>query len=62
MMFHKIETWIVWFINDIMYIYEYYALPNQAFYLIFLYIIWTCLAVGSFFNWLKIYKNEKIIS
>ena len=62
MMFHKIETWIVWFINDIMYIYEYYALPNQAFYLIFLYIIWTGLAIGSFFNWLKIYKNEKTIS
>lgn len=60
MSYHKIESWIVWFINDIAYIYEYYAIPNQAIYLIFLYVVWTALAVFTFINWLKIYNSQKI--
>lgn len=59
MSYHKIECWIVWLINDIAYMYQYYALPDQAVYLMGLYIVWTALAVFSFINWLKIYRNNK---
>ncbi len=59
MMEHKLETWIVWFFNDIAYMYQYFNLPDQALYLFALYCIWTIMAVISFINWAKIYKNEK---
>lgn len=58
LMFKKLETWIIWFVNDIAYMYEYFMLPNQALYLFGLYCVWTCLAVGSFINWYKIYKQQ----
>jgi len=50
---HKIECWIMWLINDIAYIVQYYMLPDQAWYLIFLYIIWTGFAIGSLITWRK---------
>ncbi len=53
MSYHKLECWIVWLINDIAYIVQYYMLPDQAWYLIFLYIIWTGFAVGSLMTWRK---------
>lgn len=51
MMKKKIDTWVIWFINDIFYSIEYFILPNQAFYLFLLNVIWTFMAVGSFINW-----------
>ena len=60
MTYHKIEAWVVWFVNDIAYVYEYYMLPNQAFYLLFLSVIWTGFAVFTFLNWRKLYKMQKI--
>ena len=36
MMVKKIDTWIIWFINDIFYAIEYFILPGQALYLFFL--------------------------
>lgn len=54
MMKRKVETWILWFINDVVYVVEYFLLPNQAIYLMFLNIVWTGLAVYSFINWKKI--------
>ena len=56
---HKVEAWVVWFFNDVAYMYQYFYLPDQALYLFCLYIIWTCLAVGSFVNWLRIYNKQK---
>lgn len=56
---HKLECWIVWFINDIAYIYEYFMLPDQATYLMLLYIAWTVLAVVSFIKWNCIYSRTK---
>ena len=38
--------------------YQYFNLPDQALYLFALYVIWTVLAVATFINWLRIYKNE----
>lgn len=55
----KIDTWIIWFINDIFYAIEYFILPNQALYLFALNIIWTGMAVASYINWKKIMNGEK---
>lgn len=60
----KLDTWIIWFVNDICYVVQYSLLENQAVYLMSLNIVWTAMAVASFLNWLKImkgYKNEKNI-
>lgn len=53
----KIDTWIIWFVNDIFYSIEYFILPNQAFYLFGLNIIWTFMAIASYINWNRIMKN-----
>lgn len=57
---HKLEAWVVWFINDIFYNAEYFLLPNKAIYLIGLYIVWTILAVVSFLNWRRLYVKNKM--
>lgn len=60
MMKKKIDTWIIWLVNDIFYAIEYFILPDQAIYLFILNIIWTILAVFSYINWKKIMKENKI--
>lgn len=59
MMTKKLDTWIIWFINDIFYAIEYFILPDQAFYLFLLNIIWTIMAIASYINWKKIMNGEK---
>lgn len=59
MMKKKLDTWIIWFINDIFYAIEYFILPDQALYLFALNIIWTFMAVASYINWNKIMKGQK---
>lgn len=57
MMTKKIDTWIIWFVNDIFYAIEYFILPEQALGLFALNVIWTVMAVISYFNWKKIMKR-----
>lgn len=57
MMVKKIDTWIIWFINDIFYAVEYFILPDQAIYLFLLNVVWTIMAVGSYISWKKIMKE-----
>ena len=57
MMTKKIDTWIIWFINDIFYAIEYFILPEQALSLFVLNIIWTFMAVISYANWKKIMER-----
>lgn len=57
MMKKKIDTWIIWFINDVFYAIEYFILPNQAIYLFVLNVIWVFMAVASYINWNKIMKE-----
>lgn len=57
MMKKKIDTWVIWFINDIFYAVEYFMLPDQALYLFMLNIVWTFMAVASYVNWMKIMKG-----
>lgn len=59
MMTKKIDTWIIWFINDIFYAIEYFILPEQALSLFILNIVWTIMAIVSYINWNKIMKGEK---
>lgn len=59
---HKIDTWVVWFFNDIFYCVEYWLLPNQAFYLLALNVIWTVMAVCSFIMWRREYSNQHGVS
>ena len=59
MMKKKIDTWIIWLINDIFYAIEYFILPDQALYLFALNIVWIFMAVGSYINWNKIMKGQK---
>lgn len=58
MMTKKIDTWYIWFINDIFYAIEYFILPEQALSLFVLNIIWTGMAVMSYFNWNKIMNKN----
>ncbi|MBQ4510411.1 MAG: nicotinamide mononucleotide transporter [Clostridia bacterium] len=59
MLIKKTDTWILWFINDILYIIEYYMLSERAWYLITLNIIWTFMAIGSYITWNKLSKEQK---
>lgn len=59
MMKRKVDTWVIWFINDIFYAVEYFILPNQAIYLFVLNIIWAFMAIGSYINWYRIMKGDK---
>ena len=59
MLIKKIDTWVIWFVNDIFYCVTYWLLPDQALYLFALNVIWTFMAVGSFINWKKIMNSNK---
>lgn len=59
MMKKKLDTWVIWFVNDVCYALEYYLLPDQALYLFVLNVIWTFMAVGSYINWKKLMKEGK---
>lgn len=55
----KLEAWVVWFVNDLFYIAEYFMLPDRALYLIGLYILWTLLAIASFVIWRQSYNLQR---
>ena len=59
MMLRKIETWVLWFVNDIVYVIQYWLLPEQAFYLMGLNLIWTGLAIYSYIKWINITCNDE---
>lgn len=59
MMTKKLDAWVIWFVNDILYVVEYFMLPNQAIILAALNVIWTGLAVYSFVNWRRIMQKEE---
>lgn len=59
---HKVECWLVWLINDIAYMYEYFNLPDQALYLFGLNCIWTLMAIFSYINWNRISHKQATVS
>jgi nicotinamide riboside transporter PnuC len=54
----KLDTWVIWFVNDILYVIQYSQLEREAYYLIFLNLVWTIMAIASFINWSKIMKGD----
>ena len=59
MIMKKIDTWVIWFVNDLFYCITYWLLPEKALYLLLLNLIWTFMAVGSFINWKKIMNKNR---
>lgn len=57
----KLDAWIIWFVNDVFYVIEYFLLPDQAIMLAVLNMIWTGLAVYSFFNWRRLMKEGESV-
>jgi nicotinamide mononucleotide transporter len=56
---HKVESWIIWLVNDILYIVTYFMLEDKPVYLIVMYAFWTVMAIVSFVSWRKKYKESK---
>ena len=56
---HKVESWIIWLINDILYIITYFMLEDKPVYLIVMYAFWTIMAIASFVSWRKKYIESK---
>jgi len=50
----KLDAWIIWTINDLVYVVEYIMLPDTAYYLVLLNAVWTVMAILSYKNWRKI--------
>lgn len=53
MSFKRVESWIVWFVDDILMAYIYFLLPDSGFYLMMLNMVWVGLAVGTWYTWHK---------
>ncbi len=60
MLTKKVDSWVLWFVVDVLYIVEYCLLPERAWYLMGLNVIWTVMAVGSFISWNKKARDSKI--
>lgn len=58
MAFKRVDSWIVWFVDDILMAYVYFSLPDKAIYLMALNIIWVVLALGTFWTWHKEAKGN----
>ena len=59
MLMKKTDAWIIWFVNDVFYVIEYWLLPDTAFYLLALNVVWTVMAVFSYISWWKLMKKRK---
>lgn len=59
MLMKRLDAWVLWLINDVLYVAEYYLLPERAWYLFALNIVWCAMAVASFIEWKRIMKSEE---
>lgn len=57
----RVESWYLWFVDDILMAYIYFTLPERAFYLMMLNIIWVALALGSIITWTREAKKNAVI-
>ena len=53
MAFKRVESWMIWFVDDIIMAYIYFLLPDRGFWLMMLNIIWVVLAIGTWYTWHK---------
>ena len=54
----KVDSWIYWLVDDILMAITYFLLPDRAWYLMSLNIIWIFLAIGTIYIWNKKTKKE----
>ena len=54
----KLDSWIIWTINDISYVVEYFMLPDRAWWLLGLNAVWTIMAILSYLNWNRLMKKD----
>lgn len=54
----KLDSWIIWAINDISYVVEYFMLPDRAWWLLGLNAVWTIMAILSYLNWNRVMKKD----
>ena len=47
----RVESWILWLVDDVLMACVYFLLPGTGFWLMLLNIVWVFLAVGSFLTW-----------
>jgi len=55
-----IETWIVWFIDDILMLCVYLSLPEPGYALAMLNFVWIFMAIGSYISWKKEIEYEEV--
>ena len=55
----RIDAWIIWLIDDILMACIYFLLPSQGCYLMILNIVWIFLAIGSWWNWHRIWRKQR---
>lgn len=60
MAFKRVESWIIWLVDDILMAYIYFSLPDKALYLMTLNIIWIFLAIGTWYTWHKESKKKEV--
>lgn len=51
MAFKRVESWIIWLVDDVLMAYIYFLLPGTGFWLMTLNIIWVFLAIGTWYTW-----------
>lgn len=51
MAFKRVESWIIWFVDDVLMAYIYFSLDGTGFWLMLLNIVWVFLAVGTWWTW-----------
>lgn len=56
----KVDSWIVWFINDITYVYVYFTLETPALGLTLMNLFWVFMAVGSLITWSKEVNKQRV--
>jgi len=61
MAFKRVESWIIWLVDDILMAYIYFLLPDTGFWLMLLNIAWVFFAVGTWYTWHKEAKKVRII-
>lgn len=56
----RVESWAVWFVDDILMAVVYFRLPDAGFWLMLLNIIWVVLAVGTYVTWHKAARKGEV--
>lgn len=59
MVFKKVESWIIWFVDDIIMAYIYFSLPNTGFWLGTLNVAWVVMAIFTFIIWHKAAMKQR---